>query len=73
MERDCCKVICGNRKRFLEILSPCASASHFMCMFVLSLYIYIYGMLRPKGRERDSLQLENGNVGRVLAPFISKI
>ena len=38
---------------------PRGSASHFVCMCVLSLYIlYMSGMLRHG--EKDSLQLKNG-------------
>ena len=40
----------GNRKRFLKIPPTRASASHFACMCVLSLYIlYVSGMLRHGG------------------------
>ena len=39
-----------NRKSFLEILSPHDPASHFVCMYVLSLYtLYVNGMLKHRG------------------------
>ena len=47
--------------------TPCASASHFVCICVLSLYtLYMSGMLRHEGKGRDSLQLKNGKLENVL-------
>ena len=61
----------GNRKSVIEIPPLRASASHFVCMCVLSLYIYVSGMLKQGGGRGggDSLQLKNGKSGGVLSPF----
>ena len=54
---------------FLEILSRTpnrVSASHFVCICMLSLFIlYVCGMLRHGGRGGKivSLQLRNGKIG----------
>ena len=50
--------------KFLEILPPRASASHFVCICVLSLYtLYVSGNLRHEEEGGDGLQLKNGNSG----------
>ena len=59
-------------KVFLEILSPCASASHF-CVYVCTIIMHIICEWHGKARGGDSLQLKNGKkVDGVLTPFISK-
>ena len=59
--------------------TPRASASHFVCMCVLSLYtLYVSGMLshvRGRGEGgggRKSTDEKREKVGGVLTPFISK-
>ena len=67
------------RKGFLEILPQASvSASHFLCMCVLSKStLYVTGNLRhSEGRGRGQkygLRLKNRKVGRVIALYPSEI
>ena len=51
-------------KVFLEILSPCASASHF-CVYVCTIIMHMICEWHGKARGGggDSLQLKNGKSG----------
>ena len=66
---------CVNRKTFKRY--PRASANHFVCMCVLSLYtLYMSVMLRHGGgvgrRQSTAEQRKTEKVGGILISFISK-